>query len=99
MKMTYLRIVMLLVVVVFVGCQPKESHKVDVQAKPAADAAKTVLNEIAETGQLGSGMMTIRESVEQCEEAKALLSELDALEAMTDGNSIKAKAKEIAGKL
>ncbi len=97
MRMAYLRILMLLAVVAFVGCQPNESEKVDVQATPAADAAKAALNEVAESGQLGSGMMIVRESVE---EANAeLLPDIDALEALTDEAAIKAKAKEIADKL
>jgi hypothetical protein len=95
--MACLRILMLLAVVAFVGCQANEAEKVDVQATPAADAAKAALNEIAESGQLGSGMMIVRESVE---EANAeLVPEVDALETLTDEAAIKAKAKEIAGKL
>lgn len=99
MRMAYLRILMLLAVVAFIGCQANESEQVEVQTTPAAEAAKAALNEVAESGQLGSGMMTVRESMEQLEEGKALLPELDALEAMTDPEQIKAKAKEIAEKL
>ncbi len=97
MRMAYLRILMLLAVVAFVGCQPSESQKVDVQTTPAAEAAKAALNEIAESGQLGSGMMTVRESVEQVN--AELLPEIDALEAMTDEEEIKVRAKEITDKL
>ncbi len=90
---------MLLVVVAIVGCQADEGEKVTAPTTSAAEDAKTALNEVAETGQMGSGMMAVRESLEASEEGKALLPELDALEALTDEAAIKAKAKEIADKL
>lgn len=71
---------------------------------PAATNAKISLEEIANTGQMGSGMMLLRENIEELkrtDEAKGgpLLSELDALEKETDVEQIKAKAKAMADKL
>ena len=103
-KMAYLRMALLLAVVVaFVGCQGgSEAVKVDApQSSPGVENAKAALNDIAESGELGSAAMTVRENLEASEEGKALLPELDALEAMTDPAQIeaKAKAKEIADRL
>ena len=71
---------------------------------PAATNAKVSLEEIATTGQMGSGMMLLRENIQQlkaADEAKGgpLMTDLDALEKLTDPEQIKAKAKEMAGKL
>lgn len=99
MRMTYLRILMLLVVVAIVGCNASESVNVTPPTTSAMENAKSALNEIAESGELGSGMMTVREGLEASEEGKALLPDLDALEALTAPEEIKAKAKEMADKL
>ena len=96
--MVYLRILILLAVAVVVGCQGDESVRVDQPA--AAENAKAILESAAESGsELGSAAMGLRESLEGFEEGKALLPDLDALEAMTNPAQIKAKAKEMADKL
>ena len=98
--MVYLRILILLALAVFVGC-PAGEESVDVQPtqSPAAQNAKTILEGAAESGELGSAAMELRESLEGSEEGKALLPDMDALEAMTNPEEIKAKAKEMADKL
>ncbi len=90
---------MLLVVVAIVGCQADESKKVTAPTTSASDSAKAALGDIAESGELGSATMAVREGMEATEEGKALLPELDALEGLTDPEEIKAKAKELADKL
>ena len=98
--MVYLRILILLAVAVVVGCQGgDESINVQPTQAPAAQSAKAILESAAETGELGSAMMELRTSLEGFEEGKALLPDLDALEAMADPEEIKAKAKEMADKL
>ena len=99
-RMVYLRILMLVAVVVVVGCRGSESESVDApEALPAAENAKAVLQEVSESGELGSGMMALRESLESFDEGKALLPDLDALEALSNPDEIMAKAKEMANKL
>ena len=97
--MDFLKTVMLLAVLLVVGCSSESESVTPVSAPPAAQSAKATLEEIAETGELGSAAMTLRESLEAFDEGKALLTDLDALEALTDPAQIKAKAKEMAGKL
>jgi len=98
--MVYLRILMLLVVVVVIGCQGSESERVQAPAAlPPADNAKAILQTAAESGELGSAAMELRENLEQLDNSEELLADLDALEAMTDPNEIKAKAQELLDKL
>jgi len=98
--MVYLRILILLAVAVFVGCPGgEESVSVEPTQSPAAETAKKILEQTAESGELGSAMMELRDSLGGFEEGKALLPDLDALEAMTNPAEVKAKAKEMADKL
>ena len=98
--MAYLRILMLLVVVVVIGCQGSESESVQPPAAlPAADNAKAILQTATESGELGSAAMELRESLEQLEDSEALLADLDAMEAMSNPEEIKAKAQELLDKL
>jgi hypothetical protein len=97
--MDLVRIVMLLAVFLVVGCQSESESVTPPSAPPAAENAKAMLDEMAQTGEMGSGMMELRESLEGFDEGKALLPDLDALEGMTDPEKIKAKAKEMASKL
>lgn len=71
---------------------------------PAVDSAKAVLNDVANTGEMGSGMDSLKQSLEQIKQSdaakgEALLTDLKALEGETDKEKIKAKAKEMANKL
>jgi len=71
---------------------------------PSAANAKGMLEEVAETGELGSGAMLLRESLEQIQQSDAtkgdpLVADMDALEGLTDPEAVKAKAKEMADKL
>jgi len=98
--MGYFRIAMLLAAVLVLGCSGSESKSVTPPAPaPAAQAAKAMLEEIGETGELGSGAMELREDLEKVDGSQALLSDLDALEGLTDPAQIKEKAKAMASKL
>lgn len=104
--MNLFRMVAFLFVLAIVGCGG-EQKPIDVTPPPqtpAAQNAKISLEEIAATGQMGSGMMLLRENIEEIkrtDEAKGgpLLSDLDALEKTTDAAAVKAKAKAMADKL
>lgn len=93
--MTIIRILVLLSVVAIVGCGETVTPP---PTPPAAESAKTVLQEIAQSGQVGSGAMTLRENLEELNK-QALVTDLDALEGMSDPAQIKAKANEMLGKL
>jgi hypothetical protein len=104
--MSILRVLALLSVLVFVGCG-SDITSTPIQPAgptPAAQSAKATLEEIAKTGELGSGMESLKQSLEQVKQADAakgdaLLADLKTLESTTDAEQIKAKAKEMAGKL
>jgi len=87
--------------VAVLGCETSESVSVDPvqEATPDAANAKTMLEEVAESGQVGSGAMLLRESLENVEQSEALLADMDELEGLTDEEAIKAKAQEMIGKL
>ena len=97
--MDLVRILMLVGVLAVVGCNSESQSVTPPEAPPAAQNAKNILEGMAETGEVGSAAMELRESLETFDEGKALLPDLDALEAMTDPAQIQAKAKEMAGKL
>ena len=98
--MSFLRIMVLLSMVAMLGCPASESVSVDpVQEAPDAANAKIALEEVAESGVLGSGAMLLRESLERVEQSEALLADMDELEKLTDPAAVKAKAKEMADKL
>ena len=96
--MKFLKILMIVGVFAIIGCKANE----DVEVKPVEPAsatanAKMALDEIAETGEVGSGMMLLREAVEEID--KSMLTELDAMEKLKDPEQIKAKAKALSAKL
>jgi hypothetical protein len=80
---------------------------VDVQTEsvqPASASAKTMLENIAQSGEVTSDAMSIEEELEKLkstDEAKAtaLLEDLKALRGMSNSQQIKQKAKEMADKL
>ena len=104
--MKLFKTLMLLLVLALVGCGggDKPVNVTPPAQLPAAQNAKITLQEIANTGQMGSAMMLLRENLEQLKKSDAakggpLVSDLDALEKETDVERIKAKAKEMADKL
>ena len=86
-----------------VGCG-QSSTPVEQVAVPTADILKSSLRNPAETGQLGSELITIEESIakmqtENTANAGALAKDLEALKAADTPAKIKAKAKEMQAKL
>lgn len=99
MDMVFLRTLTLLSVVAIVGCgQEPAADVTPLEELPAAQSAKAVLTEIAESGQVGSGAMELRENLKELNQ-QAMVAELDALEAMSKPEEIKAKAKEMLKEL
>lgn len=104
--MNTLRIMTLLSVAALVGCG-SDIKSVPVQpaaAPPAAQSAKAILTDFANTGEVGSSVEMLRQNLEQIKQTDAakgdaLLSDLKALEAETDKEKIKAKAKAMSDKL
>jgi hypothetical protein len=71
---------------------------------PPPTPAKQMLNDIANSGEVGSGASLIRDALEAMKatdapKAEELLTELTELEGMTDPAKVKAKAKSMADKL
>lgn len=102
--MNFLRIVLLLSIAAVIGCQGESVSVDQPEALPAAENAKVMLEEIAQTGEVGSGAMLLRESLEELKQSDAatadpLLADLDELEALTDPAAIKTKARQMADKL
>lgn len=65
---------------------------------------KQMLTNVAETGELGSGAMTIKEELEKLKatdaaKADGLLKDLEDLQKTTDQGQVKSKAKAMADKL
>jgi len=96
--MKFLRILMIVGMFAIIGCKANEDLEVK-EAGPATPTAnaKMALDDIAKTGEVGSGMMLLREAVEEID--KSMLTELDAMEKMTDPEQIKAKARALSAKL
>ncbi len=92
----------------FAGCGgdglPKPSS---VQAPTPVDsttAIKNMINDIATSGELGSGSESLKAELEKLKatdaaKANALLSELSSIEKMSEPDQIKAAAKKMAAKL
>lgn len=86
---------------VMLGCGNGETVQ---SVTPPTNQAKQVLESVAQTGILDSGMVIVQEELEAMKatdaaKAEALLKDLDQLQKMSDAPRIKAKAKEMAGKL
>jgi hypothetical protein len=104
--MSFLRILTLLSVVVILGCGSdiKSVPVTPAAPPPAAQSAKAILTDLANTGEMGSAMETLRQNLEQIKQTDAakgdaLLTELKALEAEKNADQVKAKAKAMADKL
>lgn len=94
---------LVLVLALFVGCTGRGSS-VPVEPPPASSAAKSALEGIAASGELGSATDEVKmqlEAMKETDPAKAneLLADYNELVALSDPAAIKAKAKEMAGKL
>lgn len=103
-RVSFFRIIALFTILAVVGCGGEKKTSVKPPVSPAATTAKAALQEIAQSGERGSGMMTLRESLEQLKQTdaakgSALLSDLNALEKATDAAAVKAQAKAMADKL
>lgn len=88
----------------FAGCGGVANIPEEKVTPPPAPPAKAMLEDIAKSGELGSGASLIREALEAMkatEPAKVepLLKEMGELEGMSDPAKIKAKAKSMANKL
>ncbi len=85
------------------GCG--EGYRVDVSVTPPPPpAAKALLEEVAATGELGSGALAIRESLEQLRatdpaKAEVLIRELDQLATLGDPRYVRYKASQMAAQL
>jgi hypothetical protein len=91
------------VIIFAVGCgTAKEAEESVTPAPPPS--VKLMLEGVSRSGELGSGAEEIRKSIAKLKETdpakgNALSADLSALEKMTDRAKIKAKAKEMVGKL
>lgn len=100
--MKAIRVVLALFVLMSFGCGPSTTS-VPVKA-PGIEQIRPILEAHAQSGVKDSGLMVVREELEKLKatdaaKADGLLKILDELEASKDAGAIKAKAKELAGKL
>ena len=98
--MNFVRVSLVLATLAFVGCGSGPAP-IAVEAPAEAsgsEAAKAILNGIAETGEVGSASEELRTSLESMGKSE-LLGDVDALESAASPDAAKAKAKEILGKL
>jgi len=106
--MNCLKILLFLSIFFVVGCGAKTFESVPVTppaAPPAAAKMKILLEDVAKTGEVGSGTEELKQLIEEIKKTDtakgdALLAELDKLQAAS-GNpaAAKAKATEMLGKL
>ena len=104
--MSLARLLLLFAVALIVGCGGSEKFETIRVTPPSSptDQARTVLDGVAQTGEVGSGVDELRqlfEQIKQSDPAKgdALLNDLSALESTKDPSAAKAKAQEMLGKL
>jgi Arc/MetJ-type ribon-helix-helix transcriptional regulator len=89
------------VALALVGCGGVKSVPV---SPPPPSPVKTMLEDVAKTGELGSGAEAIRTGLTEMKSSNAavadeLLKELDQLEKLQDPAKLKAKAKAMADKI
>lgn len=70
----------------------------------SSTAIKNMINDIANSGELGSGSESLKSELEKMKatdeaKAKALLADVERMEKMSDPEQIKAAAKKMAEKL
>lgn len=97
--------VLLLTVSLLAGCDKRPAAIPVTPPKTApAEEAKAGLKHAAETGQIGSELMMIRENLEKLKstdaaKGEALLKDLDDLSKASQPDAVKAKAKAMIDKL
>jgi len=95
----------MLLVMTVAGCGGGPSPvEVEATSTPASQTAKNVLQGVADTGELGSGLEELRMALDEMKstdsaKADALLSDLQKLEQSGGGEAAKAQAKQMLGKL
>ncbi len=88
---------------VLMGCGAANIPETPV-TPPAAPPVKAMLDDVAKSGELGSGASLIRDALEAMKatdaaKAEELLKEYAVLEGLSDPSKIKAKAKAMSDKL
>jgi hypothetical protein len=86
------------------GCSSVTDTPVTVTPPASTDQIKAVLNDVAQSGELGSGGMTLEQQIENIRptdaaKADALKKGYEELKAATDPAKRKAKAQEMLSKL
>lgn len=97
--MKFPKSLLLTATVLLAGCGVNEVEEKVAPAGPPP--VKAMLEGVAQTGELGSGAMEIREGIEKLDGPKAeeLKNDLAELEKATTPEEVKAKAKAMADKL
>ena len=90
--------------VLTIGCGPKAQLKGDAKNETALETVKTVLTELSESGAMGSGvgkLMAALEEYKAVDAAKAeeLRKDAQSMMSASSPDAVKAKAKEMLGKL
>lgn len=98
-----MKMLSLLALCTILGCGTSTPSET-VTAPPATDSIKMGLQSAAEQGVIDSGLVGVREelaNLKKTDPAKAdeLLADLDQLEKTSGADKVKAKAKEMIGKL
>ncbi len=101
--MVFMRLLVLVTLLAVLGCA-SESVTVDTPPTSEATVIKDALAGVAETGELGSGMMMVRDGLEKMEstdpeKAEKVSQAVEELKALSTPAERKAKAEEIIGLL
>lgn len=102
--MTLQKLILLSVVLlIMVGCG-RSGKPVQAPTASPAEAAKAALKEVADTGVVGSGMLTVRENLEKIQKedaakGAALLKEFEALEKARSPQEVQMRARQLMSKL
>ncbi|MHB8902164.1 MAG: hypothetical protein ACYC6Y_25685 [Thermoguttaceae bacterium] len=97
------RIMCALVFMTLIGCANNADKSTPVQQAAPTDQIKSALQNVADTGTVDSGLMTVREQLETLKatdaaKAETLLADLAELEKLSD-DAAKKKAQDMIGKL
>lgn len=87
----------------FLGCG-RSGQSVKTPTTSPAEMAKAALKEVADTGVMGSGMLTVRENLEKIQSSDpakgaALMKDFQALEKARTPQEIQMRARELMSKL